>query len=235
MRWLNKATGGCLLLLVFTSGELQAALVTSAGAISSPTTFDFDGYSGPFVSIASAQPINIVNGLGDNISLSASDSFPQLGTVPDPPGAYGLGDNNEWDAGRGGFVALNSDSATVRFDFLDGPVSGVGGLVNYDTTSNTDFVITALDINDSVLESYIISDIDTNGAPNTGEFRGIVLAGQQISAFTITGRFGVLDDLTFGPSQASAVPEPSSLAILAVGACATVGRWRKRSRRKTVS
>lgn len=114
-------------------------------------------------------------------------------------------------------------------------MSAVGGFVNYSPGSGgTLFTIAALAADNSVIESYIVSTvapISTTGTDD-GAFRGILLASPVIAAFTITGEFGVLDDLTYSRAVA-AVPEPNSLTIgvlLALGSVAIRRRLPHRPR-----
>ncbi|MCC9640945.1 hypothetical protein LOC71_01575 [Rhodopirellula sp. JC740] len=207
--------------VVALSVESRGALVTNVTDIDDALVIDFSQFAGSLA--FTSGPIQIGGPVGENIEYSSTFSSSVIGE-PVPPGNYGLGSNAFWNNGRQGFVGINSDTATIRFDFNDGLVSEVGGFVNYDPGAATDFVISAIDSNNTVLESYNISDdapISTNGFPNDGAFRGISRATQDIAAFSITGAQGVLDNLTFGPRQAVAVPEPSVFSVLGIAGCFT--------------
>ena len=234
MLWVVRVIGA---LLAFMAAEMQlhAALVTSPGAISNSVEVTFSEFTGALTFVTS--PIQVGASVGEDILLSAVNPPPGSGTplVGDPPPGnvppvYGLGTNGFWDSGRIGFVGLNSETATMRFDFNDGLVNGVGGVVNYNPELTSQFTISALAQDNTVLESYVIpteAAVNTNSNPdNEGAFRGIFRSEGDIAAFTITGQNGVLDNLTFGPRQAVAVPEPSSLAILGFGAIFALNRRR---------
>ncbi len=226
--WIRKATTfgfAIAAMLVANAGQVQAGLMTSSGALSSPLLVDFSEFSGAFN--FTAGPVQIGNPIGEDIVYSSSYSQSVIGD-----GNYNLVSNGRWNAGRSGFVGINSPSDTIRFDFNDGLVSGVGGFVNYAPDYATPFTITALAADNSVLESYVIeaeAPISTPGSTDEGAFRGILRSTDDIAAFTITGGYGVLDNLTFGRSQVAAVPEPTSLAIFGIGALGLVFRRPRRS------
>jgi hypothetical protein len=72
-----------------------------------------------------------------------------------------------------------------------------------------------------VLESYII-DISAPSALNGGAFYGIARPTADIRALAITGDALVLDDVTF-----TAVPEPSTAAMVVIGLSLLSLAWRR--------
>ena len=134
---------------------------------------------------------------------------------------FGLGENGAWDEGRNGFAGNGLSDASMEFMFLNGPVSFVGGFLNYavvfgsfDTLPPT---LEVLDAGLNVLESYDIfalAPISTSIlGTNDGAFRGISRATNDIFALRWSGSFSVLDDLTF----VRKIPEPTTLALLVIG------------------
>lgn len=212
----------CIFCLIAFPCYAQAALVTNSSGFADPLVVNFADFSGAELFTGAATQVGSVVG-EDVVYSSTENSF--IGD-PTPPAGYGFGANGSWDNSRVGFVGTNSEVATIRFDFNDGPVSDVGGFVNYNPELTSDFTIAAIASDNSTLESYNVSSlapIATGGDLNSGEFRGISRATEDIAAFTISGAVGALDDLTFG-RLAVAVPEPSFLAISCIVSCAAFGR-----------
>ena len=107
------------------SGAAHAALITSSPG--GTTVVDFSQFDGAFD--FTAGPVQVGDLVGEDIVWSSTSSNSVIGN-----GAYGLGDNGSWDSGRNGYVGLNNTFAPgdyIQFDFNDGPVSVVGGFVNY--------------------------------------------------------------------------------------------------------
>jgi len=185
-----------LLLVPVGAQNAFAVTVIDANDIAEPSkTVDFSQF-GPFVDTQG--PVQVGDLVGEDIEWSSTTPFSVIGN-----GFYGLGTNGNWDAGRNGYVGLNDadQGNSMRFDFNDDSVCGVGGFVNYapDFFQNP-FTITALDSNNDVLETFDVSNnapISTPNAINDGEFRGIVRATNDIAALELSGEFDVLDDLKF--------------------------------------
>src|SRR5690606_31520264 len=150
--------------------------------------------------------------VSENITWSSSLATAVIGSDH-----YLLGGNGEWDASQT-FTGSGDDAAVMTYRFHDGPVSAVGGFVNYGVELNVfikPVLIQALDINGNVLESYdllTLAPISTPGGVNDGAFRGIVRDTNDIYAFAVSGRAIVLDDLTFSRAPVTTtVPEPATL------------------------
>jgi hypothetical protein len=201
----------------------HAVLVTNAASLGSSTVIDFSQF-GPFV--FTAGPVQIGSVVGDNVTWESTSNISVIGN-----GGYNLGANGFWDSGRSGFTGTNSDTAAMTYRFLDGPVAGVGGFVNYTVAPDgpSDAIISVLDSNDTVLESYnisVLAPIVTPSAVNDGAFRGILRNSADIYALRLSDKFSVLDDLTY----TGQIPEPSSVFLTVIGLTGMLA-LRKRFRR----
>jgi len=226
MKKLVKGLGATLLLIV--SGVSQATLVTS---ISGGSVVDFSQFNGGFA--FGAGPVEVGGLVGESISFSSSSTNAVIGNS-----GYGLGNNGSWDSGRNGYIGLNNTSAPgewTQFVFHGGPVSSVGGFVNYCILGDAgqcdpaqEFIIQALGLGDVVLETYnisLLSPILTPGALNDGTFFGISRASADIYTFRLYNAVHVLDDLTF--TRSNAVPAPAALLLLLGGAAMLLGIRRR--------
>lgn len=131
-----------------------------------------------------------------------------------PDNNYYLGNNGQWGPGRNGFLGIGGGNGTLvslRIDFVNGPVSFVGGLFNY-SPSWPPVSMAALAQDFSVIEQRAIeveAPIDTYSQIDKGEFRGIASSQNDIYALQLTAPFAVIDDLSFFRT----VPEPSSILL----------------------
>lgn len=198
----------------------QAALITS-NTMTGASVINFDGTSG----INVIGNVQIGAGIRENITVSSSSTTNGLFFNFN---GWGLPINGNWGGGRT-YVSLNGTTDDILFAFNTGPVAEVGGFMSYARSPGYNLIISALDASMAVLESYNVTAladiVDTSF--NGGAFRGISRAANDISYFRISGgRANAIDDLTF--VRTSAVPEPGTLALIAMAAlCAGLGRRRR--------
>jgi hypothetical protein len=211
-------------LFLLTMGLAHASLITQSSDIPSPSVItDFSDLAGP--SVPTDGPVQVGNLAGVDITFSSNNpdgSF--LGTGP-----YQLADNGTWDSSMTmagiDVDALGFDPYTMTFSFNSGPVSAVGGFMNYavfDGSGFGDVIIAALAADSSVLEQWDITTgapISTPGGLNDGAFRGILRPTADIFGFSVSNSAAVLTDLTFSSVEApsTATPEPGSMILLLTG------------------
>ena len=192
------------LVAALAAAPLQAQLVTDVGSLSPPTTTITDfGLSSTNV----GNGYNAVLPGPDNIFMSYIGN---QGLYFDFQG-WGLGSNG---SAFGNSVGVNQ-AGILRFDFLNGPVGGVGLLMNYAPNVFGDVFIRALDSSNGLLAEYEMNS-DAPIVGNDFQFRGIQMAN--ISAFVLEGVGNpspIFRSMTF--TNAIAVPEPGAMMLLAVG------------------
>lgn len=189
----------------------QAALITTAAAMGgNVSVIDFSDQGSRFTS----GPVQVGGLVGRDVVYTASSPYAGFSM------GYGLAGNGNW-SGAKGFAFTNGNHA-LTFQFNDGPLSAVGGFMNYancggvDTCGAGNLLIEALDAQSNVLESHtinLVAAISTPSATDAGDFRGIQRGAADVYAFRFTGAYGVIDDLRFS-SQGNSVPEPASLALV---------------------
>lgn len=201
----------------------NATLVTS-DSFTNSSTVDFSDQPNQSGAIG---PVQIGGLVGEDITVASSSASNGLYFNWN---GWGLCGNGTWGSPQT-YVSLNGSSDAITFAFNDGPVSSVGGFMNYARDCGTDFIITALDANFNILETYNLTnlaDIITPQGFNDGAFRGITRASDDISYFRLSGGIAnALDDLTF--SRDATIPEPAPLALLGLGLLGLGLRRRRRS------
>lgn len=217
--------------MVFTAGLLSAlclagATTTEASLITtapSGTVIDFSQFSGW---LWGAGPTQVGTLVGDDVVFTSTTTSSVIGD-----GGYGFLSNGSW-SGKSG-AGLNTSTGTMTFTFNTAMVSSVGGFLNYvpDAGYGGDVFISVYDSLSTLLESYNISalaPISTPGGVNAGAFRGISRSTADISYFTLSNAYVMIDDLTYsstgGPTP---TPEPSTLLLLSGGIMA-LGLGRKK-------
>lgn len=208
--------------LLAASGLGHAALLTSAPA-GGTLVIDFDGVAGFNV----IGPVQIGGPIGHDVTVASTSSFNGLYFSFD---GWGMVDNGEWKDRT--YVGLNSHNDVMEFAFNDAKVKAVGGQIGYARgySEALPLIITVLDGNRNVLESYNLSevaDIVTPNAVNGSEFRGIARDVADIAYFQISGgEANALDDLTLSYAP---VPLPGTLAMALGGVAVLARRVRRRA------
>lgn len=170
---------------------------------------------------------------GPGITWSSTNLVDQGGSLFGYTGGYGFGANGFWDGSLGPMAGLNDDSGTMAFRFST-PVRGVGGFINHfpnDRTPTTIAVYRA----DGHSESFSFNldfgfpvplpddnNPGTGVGANQGRFLGFTESQPSIIAFTLSGNFVAITDLTVD----GVVPEPASGTLIGLGllASAWIGR-----------
>ncbi len=149
---------------------------------------------------------------------------------------WGLCDNGNWSSPRT-YISSQSQEG-MRIAFNDGPVSQVGALMNNARGCGPDMVITALDADMNVLETYNITQL-AEIVTNDGAFRGISRPSADIAYLEVNGESPVLDDLTFSADAGIAIsttPVPMSVGslVLLAGILSLFGLITLRRRHKSI-
>jgi hypothetical protein len=184
---MNRAVSLSCLIVAGLASASTADLLTS-NTLEAPAVIDFSQFPEPTFVDAGVQIGDLV---GEDVFVTA------LGDHRVGPMNHGLGLNGTWT--RSGMLNNAHLDGFATITFNDGPVSGVGGFVNY-APDFGDYTIAALDSDGKVLESYnIVQDapISTPGGLDAGVFRGIQRAKNDIYAFRLSFAFNVIDDLAF--------------------------------------
>ena len=202
-----EGLSACVIAMLAASSA-QAALITSATDIQqSYVVVDFSQFNSD--TYLTATPVQVGSLVQSDVTAIGVGPFQRILVSID----FTIGGNGQWTTARDGYVSSNSGGGSITFSFNNGPVSTVGGLMNYALYTEP-VLIQALDSGGAVLESYdvdAVAPISTPGGTDEGAFRGIARASADISAFRFTGVFTLLDDLTFS------VPEPGTFALLSLG------------------
>jgi hypothetical protein len=218
------------------------AAITAAPAPSSaaPVVIDFEG-------LFEADAVGTISTSGGDITFTNALIMTALSTLPEdvlPPrsGANVAGDLASLDLNTFEFVS----AGFMRLDF-SAAVSSFSGYFTYFLETNPYLVLEAYDLGGTLLasvQSAFSENLAEPGNPlNSNEFLALVAPG--IRYVIITGDPGgldrpsfVVDDITVEFQQVTTpdpdiVPEPATLALLAMG-CAALAR-RRRARGGLVS
>lgn len=200
--------------LAFVPALAGAQLVTSSASFVSPQVVDISAQTGGYN--FGAGPTALPGG----VTFTASASNAVLGD-----GSYGLVGNGTW--GSLPYAGTNGTTSSFRFTF-DGPLSAVGGFMNYAPGYGTVF-IRALGVGGATLAEYdvtALAPISTPNGFNAGAFRGIERVEGDIYAFEVQGAYAVARDITY--ADVSAVPEPATLGLVGGGIVVLFGAMRRR-------
>ena len=196
-----------------------AAMAIPAGAaqisaIANPTAVvDFDNYDAFITSGSEA--------VAPGVTFSASTDSTLGADIAE------LDANGLWGAGKL-FAALGSfgvdpEAGSLSFTFA-APVARVGAFVNavFDAQAlPPEIEIVALDVFDTVLESYLVS-VSMMGGLNEGTFAGIGRSGNDIKTFRVSGFGLVLDDVAF-----ASVPAPELASLMFAGLLGVIALRRR--------
>lgn len=206
-----------LIFLFFCSVSSRAALITD-NTIINPTVIDFSSQT---TAKNQSSPLQIGAGFEDITASASGDSI----VLSTNASTWILNENGYWGGGMT-YISTNGFS-TLTFAFNEGPVASVGGFINH--SPRTDLIISALDANMNLLETYNITQLANIVTPdgiNEGAFRGIVRDSNDIQYFTVTGLAPVLDDFAF--YRTTVVPVPGSILLFGAGIVSLIGVGRKK-------
>jgi hypothetical protein len=208
-----------LLAIAFLPLRTEAVLLTDLGSVPpSAPTIDFSQFAslGRIRFDTGDPPFVIDNLTNETVLLRPISGTSQVATIlgnhtspAHPDNNYYLGPNGHWSPNRVGFLGVgggNGSIVTARIEFSSGPVSSVGGLMNY-SPHFPSVILKALDKNLSIMEQYELSaqaPISTPSQLDAGAFRGIMRSTDDIFAIEITASFAVIDDIRFS----RIIPEP---------------------------
>ncbi|MCW8833151.1 MAG: PEP-CTERM sorting domain-containing protein [Colwellia sp.] len=137
-------------------------------------------------------------------------------------GGYGLGANGSF-GGDAVYIGVDSGTGYAELTF-DTEVSVFGAYMNYAPGFGDNAFISALDEFDNVLETWdltVSGPISTPGGFNEFEFRGIDLGNDTFKTLRFGGNYLLLaataDGNPDGGGGNNTIPEPSTLAIFALG------------------
>lgn len=208
-----SACPGRAILVNNTSGFVNPVVTTNFNPI------PINSSGGPYLFTASN---------GDSIRFDSTNP----GSVINYSGGYGFASNGFWNLLT--MAGLNSGSGFMDFTFIDGPVSAVGGFLNWapgtnnpGTNNPNEMYIAALDGAGNVLETYGLN-FSTGGGTNTGSDYFIKRSTADIATLRLGDSFVGIANFTFDDAPGmAAVPGP----LPVFGVAAAFGYSRKLRKR----
>lgn len=192
----------------------HALLVTTTSGFSNPiVTTNFDPIP---ANTFSSGPLTFLTSNGDEVRFTSTHS-----SVINYSNGYGFAANGGWTAPLL-MAGLDDPDGYMDFTFLGGPVSAVGGFLNWvPGESAGDMYIEALDGLGNVLESYDLNFL-TDGTTNSGAFYYIQRNIAEITTLRLGDSFVGIAEFTYDKAPAD-VPAPLPI----FGAAAAYGYSRK--------
>ena len=124
-------------------------------------------------------PIQVGSEIGEDIVWSSSNPR----AVANYTDYYGLGDNGYWQRDdNNGFIGVNREDVAMLLTFNSGPVSEVGGFLNYGPEIGWDAFFEVYDKNGRLLESY---NLPYDAPISTPATRTAARSGESNAALTI--------------------------------------------------
>jgi hypothetical protein len=138
------------------------------------------------------------------------------------------------------FVTFSSGgSSSVAQGNGDSSSSEIGPTPHFGGTFNIQFVAPVFAVAFGAVDPFTYTAYDSLGniitsgttGADTFDFLGLVdNSGSNIASLQLNGTFYAIQDLQYGTTGSSAVPEPSSLVLLAIGLCSLL--WLVGARRR---
>ena len=217
---------------IYRLAAISAAIATSACPGRAILVNNTSGFVNPVVTTNfnpipidsfSSGPLFFTASNGDSIRFNSTNS----GSVINYSGAYGFSSNGFWS--NLPMAGLNWFSGFMDFTFIDGPVSAVGGFLNWSPNTNNpnEMYIAALDGAGNVLETYGLN-FSTGGGTNTGSDYFIQRSTADIATLRLGDSYVGIANFTFDDAPGmAAVPGP----LPVFGAAAAFGYSRKLRKR----